>query len=498
MSAPSPALRAAALSSPAAMAAVLTRGQGQPYLDAPHLRLVDDAFRDVVSGRQRKVGIFMPPRHGKSLRLRWCLLWFLATHPDERIMIACYSQPLADGHGRWIRNMIRDHGLDGTGLLPIRLDPSSQAANRLDLDGRDGGMFATSVGGSGTGMGARVLLVDDPVKDRQEAESKVIMDATEDWWTDVATTRLTPDGGIVLMHTRWSEQDLAGRLLAKDADSWKVVEAPAIAMTADEYRALDREPLPDPLGRTPGEALWPDVWGTDVLANRRRDVGEAAWWSLYQQSPRRPEGSLLSRADVEGATVAADALPDDVRAAVAVDPSGGGRDTAGVVGGLLGTDERVYVTHDRSDRMSSTAWSEAACLLAYELGADTIVYEANFGGDMVQRSITTAWDDLDRRGEVDGLCPRVVPVHARKGKFLRAEPVAQLFKTGRARFGPGLSAVTHEWTTWAPDSGFSPGRIDASVYLALHLAPVGRSKMHAPREGWGKRIEGGPGFGRRI
>lgn len=463
--------RAAALSSIEALAATLTSGYSQPYLsDLPHLRLIDQAFMDGVEGRFNKIGIFMPPRHGKSLRLRWALLWHMATFPDERIIIATASQPLADAHGRWIRNMVRDHGE----LLGIELDPGSQAAGRLDIKGRDGGMFATSVGGAGTGMGAKALLVDDPVKDRQDAESKTVMDTSEAWWSDVATTRLTSDGFIVLMHTRWSDNDLAARVIGRDPSDWSVVDCPAIAMSADEYASLGiDEPVEDPLGRQPGEALDPARWPVSVLNKRRKDVGETSWWSMFQQQPRTPQGTLLSRDEIRSARV--HTVPPAIKAAVAVDPSGGGRDTAGILGGVLGSDGIVYFTDDASGVMSSERWSRAACILAYRMGADTFLIEKNYGGDMGRLALRTAWDRLSLEEVVEGMCPYIREIHAKKGKFLRAEPVAQQIKEGRVRFGPAGDELENEWARWEPTSGFSPGRIDASVYLAMHLVPPPKS-----------------------
>jgi phage terminase large subunit-like protein len=171
------------------------------------------------------------------------------------------------------------------------------------------------------------------------------------------------------------------------------------------------------------------------------------------------------------------------RQAVAVDPSGGGRDTAGIVAGYLGIDQRLYLTHDRTGRMPSDQWARAACSLAAETDASLILVEKNYGGDMTTLVIRTAWDALQREGVIpsDALPPYVQPVTARAGKLLRAEPVAQQWREGRVRLASHLPELVSEWVSWQPGSD-SPGRIDASVYLAYGLlrAPTVKDAISSP------------------
>lgn len=481
-----------AMRSPSTLAAALTRGR---ELQAPHLDLIDGAFADIVAGREDRIGLFMPPRHGKSRRVRWAALWWLALHPDKRVMIASYSQTLADSHGRWMRDMIESHG-DALGL---RLRTSSRAANRWDVEGTEGGLLATSVGGAATGLGASLLIVDDPVKDAQDAESATMQNRAWDWWTAVAQTRLEPAGAAILIQTRWSPGDLGGRVLADEPDRWRAIDLPATAMTADEYAALDLDPTPDPLGRQPGEALWPDRYPTHELARIRRSIGERVWWALYQQQPRPVTGTLLSREDLLAQRVTP-AEADNVNrltAAVAVDPSGGGRDEAGIIGGWLGEDQRLYIAADRSGRMTSAEWSREACLLAHELHADRIVYESNYGGDQAQLAVRTAWHALATDGEVTGLCPDVVPVHSKRGKLLRAEPIAGQFREDRIRLVGALPQLEWEWMTWIAGAD-SPGRIDASTHLAYSLLPVPGSETVVSSPARANPSAGGTRMGSRY
>jgi len=145
---------------------------------------------------------------------------------------------------------------------------------------------------------------------------------------------------------------------------------------------------------------------------------------------------------------------------------------AGIVGGFKLADGTLRWTHDRSGHMSSELWAREACLLAFEIGADRIVYESNYGGDLVRLAIRTAWEALVREGLVAGLPPRIVAAHSKRGKMLRAEPIAQQVREGRAVFGPGLPELKAEWQEWHPDSPWSPGRIDAAVHLAFSLLDV--------------------------
>lgn len=490
----------AAGTSPGALSAEITRGR---ELTAPHLDLVDSAFTDLEAGRADRVALFTPPRHGKSRRVRWAALWYLMRNPHHRIMIASYGAALAESHGRWLRDTIEAHDQ----LLGITLSASSRAAGRWDITGHEGGLLATSVGGAATGLGADLLIIDDPVKDAEEAESIRYQERAWEWWTAVAQTRLEPGGRVCLIQTRWSPGDLGGRILAEEGDAWRVINLPALAMSADEYAALDLTPAPDPLGRAAGEALWPARYPADVLAARRRSVGERVWWALYQQQPRPVTGTLLSRADILASRVTpADIDTADVRpltAAVAVDPSGGGRDEAGIVAGYLGTDRRLYITHDASGQMPTEQWARTACQLAHDTSADRIVVERNFGADQALLAVRTAWDALAREGAVIGLCPRLVDVHAKKGKLLRAEPIAGQLREDRIRLVGTMPQLEWQWQTWLPGAE-SPGRIDASVYLAYSLLPVPGSEavISSPtrtRTAAGTRASAAAGrYGRRI
>jgi len=155
--------------------------------------------------------VFMPPRHGKSqLVSRFFPAWYIGTHPHNRIILASYEADFAAGWGRKARDLLEEHG---PSLFGLKVSPDSSAASRWDLFNFDGGMNTAGVRGPITGKGGSVLIIDDPVKNDQEAMSPTYRESTWDWYRATFSTRVQNDGAIVLVMTRWHEDDLAGRLL---------------------------------------------------------------------------------------------------------------------------------------------------------------------------------------------------------------------------------------------------------------------------------------------
>ena len=443
--------------SPGAMAAALTGGR---EWQARHLDLIDQVFVRIANGERMRVLLNMPPRHGKSARAaRWAPLWYLARHPDHRIMIASYAAKLAEGHGRWIRDNIREHGPE----IGINLRYGSQAANRFDLEGTEGGLVTAGVGGSLTGMGANVAIVDDPLKDAKEADSPVKLGTLWDWWQQVINTRMEPNGSIIVIQTRWSQNDLAGRILQTGADGWTVLNLPAIAMTEG-----------DPLGRKIGDPLWPERFRKKHLDRFKKDVGERGWWALYQQEPRPLEGGVWKWPWITDNRITAQAFRgvDLTRTLVAIDTAGGREDSdeVGIIGGGRDAAGEMYLLADRSRKMGAAEWGREACLLAIDLQADAFVVESNFGGDMAAQILRQAWQELEREGATKGmLMPRIIEVTAKVGKRLRAEPVAQLYENGHVHHVGEFPGLEVQYVSWIPGMD-SPDRLDAAVHLLTELA----------------------------
>lgn len=230
----------------------------------------------VERGEIDRLMIFMPPRHGKSeLASRRFPAWYMGRHPERQIIAASYNGELATDFGREVRNILRTREYGR--LFSARLAEDSQAAGRWNTDS-GGAYVAAGVGTAVTGRGAHVLLIDDPVKDREEADSETRRNNVWDWYTSTAYTRLMPGGAIILIQTRWHEDDLGGRLLAAEengGDQWHKVILPAIRN--------DR-------------ALWPEHYSLDALKRIRSAIGPRDFEALYQQNPTPAEGTFFMRA----------------------------------------------------------------------------------------------------------------------------------------------------------------------------------------------------------
>lgn len=236
---------------------------------------VDSPDHTFLAGRS------LLPTHNSQRCSRRFPLWALTHNPDTRIAIASYAHSVARRWGRVIRDDIAAHPKLG---LTVRPDLSAQ--HEWQLAGHEGGIYATGVGGALTGRAVDLLIIDDPIKDREQADSKVYRERVWDWWTDVASTRLAPGAPVVLILTRWHEDDLAGRLLASDdADRWSVINIPAQADSSD-----------DPLGRTPGQWLQSARGRTESQWEAiKRQAGSRTFASLYQGHPSPPGGTIFNR-----------------------------------------------------------------------------------------------------------------------------------------------------------------------------------------------------------
>lgn len=272
----------------------MPRGPGRFAVDAsdgrwypaPHLILLNDYLIRVAAGEIKRLMVFMPPRHGKSQAIsEYFTAWYLGTFPDRRVILTSYEADFAAQWGRRARNLLE---ATGTALFAEAVDIAgdSSSASRWDVKGHRGGMMTAGVGGPITGKGAHLLIIDDPVKNHAEANSKTYRESAWDWYQSTAYTRLEPGGAIILIMTRWHEDDLGGRLLdatKTGGDQWTVVNLPAIAEEHDQ------------MGRPVGTPLCPEWFDHTALEQIKTAVGPYVWSALYQQSPKSPEGALFKR-----------------------------------------------------------------------------------------------------------------------------------------------------------------------------------------------------------
>jgi predicted phage terminase large subunit-like protein len=246
------------------------------YIAAPHHTLIAEHLEAVERGDIDRLMINLPPRHGKSeLASRRFPAWFLGRNPSKSVIAASYNSDLATDFGRQVRNILAtpEYGH----LFTTTLAEDSRAANRWNTS-QGGGYVAAGVGTAITGRGADVLLIDDPLKDREEADSELQRQKIWDWYTSTAYTRLAPGGRIIVIQTRWHESDLTGRLIedeARGGDKWTKLELPAI--------------------NDQGEALWPEFYPLSVLERYRNVLPSRDWSALYQQRPTPDTGDYFKK-----------------------------------------------------------------------------------------------------------------------------------------------------------------------------------------------------------
>lgn len=279
------------------------RYTNRSYIPADHHYQICEKLEAVARGEIKRLMIFMPPRHGKSeLASRRFPAWFLGNYPERSIIAASYNSELAGDFGRDVRNIVDSPEYQK--LFKVALAADSKAAGRWHTD-KDGGYVAAGVGTAITGRGAHILLIDDPFKDRESADSEVIREKTYKWYLSTAYTRLEStiteldddelwrdqsdaqargeafEGAIVVIQTRWHEDDLSGRLLEdmkNGADQWEVLSLPAIDAK--------------------GQALWPAKYPIERLEMIKKALTQVSmrdWESLYQQDPKPDEGTFFKR-----------------------------------------------------------------------------------------------------------------------------------------------------------------------------------------------------------
>ena len=253
----------------------------------PHIELIQRQLMLAAAGQHRRVIITMPPRHGKSeTASHWFPVWLLGNFPHLRVVLCSYEATFAASWSRKVRDSLTEARALGLYAHGPRDDLGAASVWETDAGG---GMISAGVGGPITGRGANLLIIDDPVKNAEEANSPTYREKTWEWYTTTAYTRLEPRGIVVIIQTRWHIDDLTGRILspdysaAQDIADWRVINLPALAEEND------------PLGRAPGEALWPERYPVEELEKSKRILGSYGFNALYQQHPTLREGGMFKR-----------------------------------------------------------------------------------------------------------------------------------------------------------------------------------------------------------
>jgi len=359
----------------------------------------------------------MPPQHGKSMLCSQYLpAWYLGMYPDRRVILTSYEADFAASWGRKARDLLEANGH----LFHVGVSRRSGAAYRWDLEGREGGMIAAGVGGAITGKGAHLLIVDDPIKNDEEARSATFRQKQWQWWQSVATTRLRPGALIVVIQTRWHRDDLTGKILQQAVEKghpWRVVKFPALA---------EKE---DVLGRQPGEALWPEVYTRERLEQVRSSHTNYYWSSLYQQNPQA-EGSAEWPDEFFDKDIWFNEWPDHWSCkVVALDPSKGTDSKFGDYSAfaiLMVSDGVAYVDADMAIR-NTTIITEVAVELQRQFQPDWFGVEVN----QFQQLLA---DDLRRRGDEQGIMMPLYTINNQVNKLVRIRRLTPLLSQKRIRF----------------------------------------------------------------
>ncbi|MGX5634369.1 phage terminase large subunit [Bacillus thuringiensis] len=263
------------------------------YKKAPHSEFVGRIIQDAMDKKKQMnageiqmenqyIAINMPPRHSKSMTITETLpSYYLGNFPEDRVIEISYSDTFARRFGKKNKEKVKQYGAD---LFDIHISKESSAHDEWLLDNEIGGMISRGVLSGITGMGADLMIIDDPIKNREEADSETHRGKIWDEWIDSFSTRLHPGAIVILILTRWHEDDLQGRLLSKEYGEplpWQVYNLP---LEAEED---------DVIGRAVGEPLWPERYGLEFIQERKRYP--SSFNSLYQGRPTAAEGNLLKR-----------------------------------------------------------------------------------------------------------------------------------------------------------------------------------------------------------
>lgn len=377
---------------------------------ARHLELLAGHLEAIERREIRRLIVAMPPRHGKSRTTSQLFpAWFLGRNPRQHCVLASYGAELAEENSRRVRDLVSDARYP----FDVQLSEDSRAVNRWATSA-GGGLIAAGVGSSLTGFGADLLVVDDPVRDREAAESQTIRDGTWAWYQDVARPRLHPGGAQILISTRWHEDDLVGRALnSAGASDWTLLVLPAIC-----------EDDGDVLGREAGAPLWPERFPVAELPSvERGEISSRSFAALYQQRPAPAEGNLFKR-DWFGPRNRFSQLPETRTIIASIDTASktGVHNDWSVIAVLAYDKVNFYVVDVMRERLEFAQLAERVVRMHRQYKPSRIYIEdASAGIAIVQ--------ELKRLTSLP-----VIPVPAKGSKISRWEAVTARFESGKVLF----------------------------------------------------------------
>jgi predicted phage terminase large subunit-like protein len=252
------------------------------FIHGRHHALMAKKFEEIAEGKLKRLIVNMPPRHTKSEFASYLLpSWFLGRFPEKKVIQSSNTADLAVNFGRKVRNLVQSE--EYSRIFPgVALRQDSKSAGRWATN-KNGEYFAIGVGGTMTGKGADLMIIDDPHSEQEAAlaaGNPEVFNSVYEWYTSGPRQRLQPNGAIVIVMTRWSKADLTGKVLKSSGElgkdeEWEVIELPAI--------------MPS------GNPLWPEFWSIEELAALRDELPQAKWNAQYQQRPTAEEGAIVKR-----------------------------------------------------------------------------------------------------------------------------------------------------------------------------------------------------------
>ncbi|MGH3056613.1 MAG: phage terminase large subunit [Gaiellaceae bacterium] len=388
------------------------------YQRSRHVEVIAEHLEAVERTEILRLLIDAPPRHSKSLTVaQGFTSWYLGRNPRREVIVASYGQELSEAHSRRARGFL----LGPAWPFPdVQVSAESAAVGRWATN-HGGGMRATGVGGSITGHGADVLVLDDLLRGRADADSEAVREAAWRWLTEDALTRLMPGGAVVAVGTRWHEDDPLGRLLdGPGASEWVHLHLPALAEDDDV------------LGRDEGEALWPAWFPAEHLLDVKVELGSRAFAALYQGAPTPDTGGTFQRAWLAGRYPR---LPEGVRKVQTVDASfktGVGNDFS-VVATWAADDAWFYLVDVWRAKVEYPELKRAIVSEAEEHEPEAVLIEDAAAGQ-------SAIQELRRETRLP-----IVAVKPQGSKVSRAEAVSPLFEAGNVLLPEQAPAWLGPW-----------------------------------------------------
>lgn len=447
---------------------------------------ISDTVGEMIHGNLRRLIISLPPRHGKSeLISRRLPAYLLGIDPDTSIIASSYSADLSSRNNRDVQRIIESERYRALFPNTFLNDSNSRTvagswlrnSDLFEVVGHKGVYRSAGVGGGITGMGGKWLIIDDPVKNREEADSATYRQVNWDWYTSTFSTRQEADARILIVMTRWHSDDLVGRLLDlagndNKADQWQVINLPAICpmQGGAEY---------DP--RKPGEPLWPEKFNLDSLAKMKASIGEYQWSALYQQHPRSGGGTEWPD-EYFGKEIWFDYWPKTLTVkTIGVDPSKGAGGKHGDYSAIVklgrDTDGTLYCEADLA-RRSSEVIIDTVLEAQGDFRADAIAFETN----QFQELLAT---QLIQKASVAGYAVPLVKVVNTVNKNIRIRRLGPYLAQKNIRFkanSPGTKLLVDQLRDF-PVSEYDDGPDSLEMGLRVMIELFNGKRQRQPARG---------------